>query len=128
MSSRRVRRLILLALAVGIGYWIYKDRPTLSGLVESVTRPILGSKAAVDTSERNRLVGDATTAISDQTDAMVAALHEGMSTSDVREILGEPDKVERQTVDGVEQERWSYAKVRRVLVARRGRVVSISVM
>ncbi len=127
MSSRLVRRLILLALAGGIGYWIYKDRPTISGLVDSVSRPIMGSKAAVDTSERNRVVGDATTEISDQTDRIVAALHEGMTTSDVLEILGNPDKVEPETVDGVEQQRWNYAKVRRVLVVRKGRVVSISV-
>ncbi len=128
MSPRRIGRLLLLALAVGFGYWIYKDRPTFSGLVESVTRPILGTKAAVDTSERNRVVGDATTTISDQTDGVVAEVHEGMSTTDVREILGTPDKVEPETVDGVEQERWSYAKVRRLLVVRKGRVVSISVM
>ena len=127
MSPRRVRRLILLVVVAGIGYWIYKDQPTFSGLVDSVTRPIMGSKAAVDTSERNRVVGDATTAISDQTDGIVATLREGMSTTDVRDILGNPDKVETETVDGVEQERWSYSKVRRVLIVRKGRVVSISV-
>jgi hypothetical protein len=127
MSGRRFRRLALLALAIGIGYWIYKDQPTVSGLVDSITNPLMGSKAAVKSSERNRVVGDATAAISEQSDAAVGTLKEGMTTAEVRELLGEPDKIENDKVDGVERIRWTYAKIRRVLTIQEGRVVSILV-
>ncbi|HEY1435351.1 MAG TPA: hypothetical protein VGG65_08245 [Thermoanaerobaculia bacterium] len=125
MSGRRFRRLLLLALALGIGYWFYKDRPTLGGFVDSITGPLMGSQAAVKSSERNRVVGDASAAISEQTDAAVGALREGMKRAEVTEVLGKPDRIEEERVDGVIQERWTYAKLRRVLLLREGRVVSI---
>ena len=126
MSGRRFRRLVLLALAVGIGYWIYKDRPTASGLIDTITNPLMGSKAAVKTSERNRVVGDATSAITDQTDAAVRALHEGMTSAEIREVLGTPDKIEQEKLEiGAVQFRWTYSRVGRVLVVRDGRLVSI---
>ena len=114
-----------MVLAVGIGYWFYKDRPTLTGFIDSITGPLMGSQAAVKSSERNRLVGDATAAITDQTDANVGTLREGMKASEVRELVGIADKVEPEKADGVDQERWTYVKLKRVLVLREGRVVSI---
>ena len=127
MSARRVRRLILLVLAVGVAYWIYKDRPTTSGLIDSLTDPLMGSKAAVKTSERNRVVGEASSAVAEQTDATVGTLKEGMTTREVRELLGDPDKTEEEKVDGVHQVRWTYERLRRVLVMQDGRLVSITI-
>jgi hypothetical protein len=43
----RVRGLVVLALVAGVGYWIYKTRPTVSSLVDDLTRPLMGSKAVV---------------------------------------------------------------------------------
>jgi hypothetical protein len=128
MSGRRIRRLVLLVLAAGIGYWIYKDRPTVGGLIDSITNPLMGSKAAVQSSERNRVVGDASSAITDQTDTVVRALREGMTTYEVRDTMGNPDRVEQEKVDGVLQSRWTYARAKRVLVIRDGRVASIGVI
>lgn len=128
MSGRRFGRLVLLVLAVGIGYWIYKDRPTLQGFIDSITDPLMGSHAAVKSSERNRVVGEATTAITEGTDAAVGTLREGMTSRDIRDLLGEPDKVVQEKVDGVEQARWIYAKLKRSLVMRDGRVVSIVIL
>lgn len=128
MSGRRFRRLVLLVLAVGIGYWIYKDRPTLQGFIDSITDPLMGSHAAVKSSERNRVVGEATTAITEGTDVTVGTLREGMTSREIRDLLGEPEKVVQEKVDGVEQARWIYAKLKRVLVMRDGRVASIVIL
>ncbi|HWZ87096.1 MAG TPA: hypothetical protein VN032_12890 [Thermoanaerobaculia bacterium] len=125
MSGRQFRRLLLLVVAVGIGYWIYKDRPTLTGFIDSITGPLMGSKAAVETSERNRVVGDANTAITEQSEAAVGTLHEGMTAGEVRDLIGNPDTIIEEKVDGIDQLRWPYAKLKRVLVFREGRVVSI---
>jgi ClpP class serine protease len=128
MSGRRLRRLLLLALAVGIGYWIYLDRPTLTGLIDSITGPLMSSQAAVKSSERNRVVGEATTAITEGTDAAVGTLRQGMTASEVKELLGSPDKIEPELVDGVAQTRWTYAKFKRALVMRDGRVTAIALL
>lgn len=125
MSGRQFRRLLLLVVAVGIGYWIYKDRPTVTGFIDSITGPLMGSKAAVETSERNRVVGDASTAITEQSEATTGTLHEGMTAAEVRDLVGNPDAIIEEKVDGIAQVRWPYAKLKRVLVLREGRVVSI---
>jgi hypothetical protein len=128
MSGRKLRNLVLLVLAAGLAYWIYETRPTLPGVVDAVTRPLMGSRAAVDASERNRIVGDASQAIADQLDSRIGKLHEGMTRNDVQELLGDPDRVETaKGEDGVLETRWDYKEARRTLVFREGRVVSIVV-
>jgi len=125
MSGRRIRNLVLLAFAAAVVYWIYTDRPTAGGLIDSITNQLMGSKAAVQSSERNRVVSDASASISDQTEQVVATLKEGMTTSEVRDALGNPDRVETEKEDGVLQMRWVYSRVRRELVFRDNRVVAI---
>jgi hypothetical protein len=125
MSGRRFRNLLLLAAVAAIGWWIYKDRPSPAGLIDSITAPLLGSRAAVKTSERNRVVGDATTAITEQVDLPVASLHEGQSSARVRELLGEPDKIEQ--VDK-RTSRWTYTRAERVLTLTDNVVVSIAII
>jgi hypothetical protein len=127
MSGRRFRNLLLLAAVAAIGWWIYKDRPSPSGLIDSITAPLLGSRAAVKSSERNRVVGDATTAITEQVDLPVASLHEGQSSAQVRELLGEPDKIE-QVTDDKRTYRWTYTKAERLLTLTDNRVVSIAII
>ena len=121
---------MILGLMVGVGYWIYKDHPTVGGLVDSMTSPLMGSRAAVKTSERNRVTGDATAAISEQTDTGVGTLREGMTTTEVRDLLGNPEKIEvekRKDNKGPERLRWTYLVAGRVLIIEEGRVVSIVV-
>ena len=115
MSSRKVRNLVLVALVVGVVYWIYKDRPTVSGIVDTITDPLLGSRAAVKSSERNRVVGDASAAISEQTELPVGSLREGMTSREVVELLGEPDSRENAVVDGVKSVKWTYDRAHRHL-------------
>lgn len=127
MSGRQVRKLLFVLVVLGVAYWIYKDRPTLSGFIDSITNPLMGSRAAVKSSERNRVVGDASAAISEQSDLPVGNLREGMTSRDVLELLGNPDSREKENVEGVEQVRWTYRRARRVLVFQNERVVSIVV-
>jgi len=127
MSGRRLRNLVLLAFVAGVAYWIYKDRPTAGGLIDSLTNPLMGSKAAVESSERNRVVSDASQSIADQSEQVVATLKEGMTASEVREALGNPDRVENEKEDGVRQMRWIYSRIHRELVIRDNHLVSIVV-
>jgi hypothetical protein len=128
MSGRRIRRLLLVAAVVGLGYWIYKDRPTLPGIIDSITDPVMGSHAAVKASERNRVVGDATSAITEQIELPVGSLREGMTAQEVRDLLGAPDLIEKETKAGVNQVRWTYKRAARLLILENERVVSITVI
>jgi hypothetical protein len=128
MSGRRIRRLLLVAAVVGLGYWIYKDRPTLPGIIDSITDPVMGSHAAVKASERNRVVGDATSAITEQIELPVGSLREGMTAQEVRDLLGAPDLIEKEKKDGVNQVRWTYKRAARLLILENERVVSITVI
>ena len=128
MSGRRVRNAFFLAILAGIGYWIYTTRPTVSGIVDSITQPLFGSRAAVDTSERNRVRDDASTVIAEQSDSKVASIKEGMSKDEIRDLLGRPDAIDHLKKGDVDQERWTYRDARRVLVFEKNRVVSIAVL
>ena len=127
MSGRKLRNLVLVLLVAGIAWWIYKDRPTVSGLVDSITNPLLGSRAAVKSSERNRVVGDASAAISEQSDLPVGSLREGMTSREVVDLLGNPDSREPIVVEGAKQMVWTYSQAHRVLTLQDDRVVSIVV-
>jgi hypothetical protein len=128
MSGRQVRKVLFFAIVLGIGYWIYTEKPTFSGIVDSITSPLFGSKAAVKSSEHNRVEGEASTVVAEQSDSPVTALHEGMSRDDIKELLGKPDTIDKYKKDGVEQQRWTYRDARRVIVFQNNKVVSISVL
>lgn len=121
------RKLLFLALAVGIGYWIYHTRPTVSGIVDDLTRPIFGSKAAVKESEHKRVESEAAPAVGKDESVPVGTLKEGMKADEVRDLVGRPDQIEQFKEDGVEKVRWTYRRLGRVLVLREGRVVSIEI-
>ncbi len=72
----KARKLLLLALVVGIGYWIYRTRPTVSGIVDDLTRPIFGSKAAVKESEHKRVEAEAAPAVGRDESVQVGTLKE----------------------------------------------------
>ena len=123
----KARKLLLLALVVGIGYWIYRTRPTVSGIVDDLTRPIFGSKAAVKESEHKRVEAEAAPAVGRDESVSVGTLKEGMKGDEVRDLVGRPDEIEQFKENGVEKVRWTYRRIGRVLVLREGRVVSIEI-
>jgi len=128
MSGRRVRGLLILAALFGIGWWIYEKRPTVSGIVDSLTRPLLGSRAAVKESEHKRVVGEASQVITIDQEKPVGAIHEGMSEAEVRQLLGDPGEIDAVLEDRGPRVRWVYRNLNRVVVFdERRRVVSIAV-
>ncbi len=127
MSGQGVRRFLLLAALGGIAWWIYEKRPTLSELVDDVTRPLLGSRAAVKESEHERVVGEASQVVLADEEKAVGALHEGMTDLDVRRLLGDPDEIQPVEQDGSVRLRWIYRKIDRVIVFDRHRVASIAI-
>lgn len=126
MSGRQLRNLVLVLLVAGVAYWIYKDRPTASGLIDSITDPLLGSHAAVKSSERNRVVGDASAAISEQSELPVGSLREGMTRREVIDLLGRPESQDDEVVEGVKRQRWHYTAAHRVLSFQDDRLVAIT--
>ena len=123
----KARTLVILLLVAGLGYWIYKTQPTVSGLVDNLTSPLMRSKAAVKESERKRIIADAVPAPEGGEEVSMTTVKEGMKTSEVKDLLGPPDKVETFKEKGRERLQWTYVSARRVLVFEDGRVVSIAI-
>lgn len=126
MSWGRLRTLLLVLILAGGAVWYFREQPTVSGIVDKLTRPLFGSHAAVKESERKRVMSDAISAVTQQRDENVGMLRENMTTMEVRELLGEPDRVEELTAPP--RLRWTYRSARRVIVFESGRVVSLSVL
>ena len=125
----KVRSAVILVVVGGVAYWIYKDQPTVSGFVDSVTRPVMGSKAAVKQSEHRRVVSDVVPAApeGEQTAASMQTVREGMKSEEVRDILGKPDRIETFEEDGHTRVRWTYLGTGRLVVLEEGRVVSVAI-
>jgi hypothetical protein len=123
----KARTVVILVIAGGVAYWIYKDQPTVSGLVDDLTRPLMGSKAAVKESEHRRVMSDAIPAAPEGERVSTQTVREGMKPDEVREILGKPERMEPFEEDGFPRIRWTYLRPGRVIVFEGGRVVSIAI-
>lgn len=124
----RLRGFLAVAGIVALGWWIHEKRPTLSGIIDDLTRPIFGSRAAVTESERVRIVGEASQIVAVGEEKPVGALHEGMSEEAVQNLMGPPDVIEHVEDERGDRVRWVYRGVKRVIVLRNHRVVSITVL
>jgi hypothetical protein len=128
---RRWGRLFLLAIVAGlVVWWFAHGKPSVQQMVDDLTRPLLGSRAAVEESERNRVEGQAVTAVTDQSsETPIEALRVGMTFREVREVLGEPNDVETPSREKGKPEtaRWTYSSAHRFLVFEDGRLVSIAI-
>jgi hypothetical protein len=127
MGGRRVRGFLALAALLAVGWWIYEKKPTFSGIVDDLTRPLFGSNAAVKESERNRIVGEASQAITIDYEKTVASIHKGMTESEIRGLLGDPDSIDHVEDKRGDRTRWIYENAKRVVVFQRNRVVEIAV-
>ncbi len=123
----KIRTVVILVVIGGVAYWIYKDQPTVSGFVDGLTRPIMGSNAAVKESEHKRVVSDVVPAAPEGEPVSVQTIRKGMKSEEVREILGKPDRVEPFEEDGVSRIRWTYVTTRRLVDFEDGKVVSIAI-
>jgi hypothetical protein len=124
----KIRTAVILVVIGGVAYWIYKDQPTVSGFVDGLTRPVMGSKAAVKESEHRRVVSDVVPGAPEGGEQVsMQTVREGMKSEDVREILGKPDRVEPFEEKGHSRIRWTYLGAGRIVVLENGRVVSIAI-
>jgi hypothetical protein len=120
----RVKTVVVLLLVGGAGYWIYKTHPTASGFVDELIRPVMRSKTAAKETEHKRIVAESVPAPEGE-EAPQEALKKGMTRAEVRDLLGEPERVERLQDERPERLRWTYLRAGRVIVFEDGRVVSI---
>lgn len=127
MNAPRVRGILYLVVLAAIGWWVYDRRPTVSGLVDELTRPLLGSRTAVKEAEHQRVVHEASQVVNLDPEKQVEELRAGMSDIQVRELLGEPDEVEKLDDEATYRVRWVYRDLRRNVVFERRRVVSIAI-
>jgi hypothetical protein len=124
----KVRMVVILVVVVGVAYWIYKGKPTVPALVDDLTRPVMGSNAAVKESEHRRVISDVVPAAPEGGEPVsVQTVKKGMKSEEVREILGKPDRVEPFEEDGQSRIRWIYRATGRLVVFEDGRVVSIEI-
>jgi len=128
MSFRRLRRLLLLAVVAVCAYWYYKERPTFSGIIDSLTGPVFKSKAAVKESEHKRVVEEAVPAVHAADEIRVEFLRENMKYEEVRRLLGDPATIEESKQEGRVRVRWFYPRAKRVILFEEGRVRSITVL
>jgi len=122
----RVRTLVVFLLIVGAGYWIYKTHSTVSGFVDKLTSPLMRSKPVVKESEHKRIMAEAVPAPEGE-EVPLAPVKEGMTTAEVKELLGTPERVEWFQEKKRERLRWTYLRAGRDIVFEDGRVVSIAI-
>jgi hypothetical protein len=123
-----VRRFLLLLLVAAAVVWILRDRPTVAGLIDSLTSSLFESKAAVGESEHKRVVAEAGPVLQEDQDIPIGMLKVGMSASEVRRVLGRPDSIaDVETPRGRRFQRWAYLRIGRRIDLEEGRVVSIAI-
>ena len=125
MGGIRLGRFLLLLLFGVVGYWFYSGRPSLSSMVDAVTGPLFQSNAAVNESEHKRVF--AQPAAQEGEDASVGVVRKSMSFSEVRQLLGSPDRIEEFREDEKNRVRWVYRRDARTIVFEDGRVISIAI-
>lgn len=123
----RIRTAIVLVVVGGAGYWVYKSNLTVSGLVDNLTGPVMGSKSAVKTSEYKRVLSLAVPAAHDGERVSTQTIQEGMRIAEVEELLGKPERAEPFEENRHNRLRWTYVRDGRVIVFENGRVISIAV-
>ncbi|HKA36421.1 MAG TPA: hypothetical protein VKH43_06340 [Thermoanaerobaculia bacterium] len=124
----RLRGLVVLVLAAGVGYWIYKTRPTVTSFVDGLTRPLMRSKAVVKESESRRVLSEAVPAAPEGEDVKLTMIHEGMKRAEIEELIGKPDSFQQFDDEGKVRFRAIYVAARRIIVYEEGgRAVSIAV-
>ena len=126
-TGRTLRKVLLLCVLAAIGWWIHEKKPTVQGVVDDLTRPLLGSNTAAREPEQKRIAGEASQVLTIGEDKPIGAVRQGMSETEVRRLLGDPDDVHTIVDDVNLQTRWTYRSAHRVVVFNNHRVVSIAV-
>lgn len=123
-------RLILLLLVVGVGLWLYKH--SAGGLlgskgVEPAPRaPVERARDAAHRSEARQSELDQIGREASSNEREAGRVHENMTPSEVRAMMGDPDEVTPGvSAAGAPQENWIYRKVGKKIVFENGVAVSV---
>ena len=127
ITGRTIRQILMLAVLGVVGLWIHEKNPTVQGIVDDLTRPLLGSKETAGPPERKRVVSEASQVLTLGEEKPIGAIRQAMTDREVRRLLGDPDEIQNIVDDTYVRVRWTYRSLHRVVVFDRGRVVSIAV-
>ena len=120
-----MKRLLLLLLVAGIGFYLYKQRVVSSGAAgPPAGNPIERARSAAGASGARTAASDAVAREADQPAG--GAVSENMTPDQVRALLGPPDDVQKETLEnGSSRETWSYRSVGKTVVFENGIAVSV---
>ena len=105
-------RLILLVIVLGVGFWLYKH--SAGGLLTAAR------KANERTLEADRIGQQ------DSSTGSGSQIHENMTPSEVRALLGTPDEITTGISEtGAPRETWLYKNVGKKVIFQNGFVVAI---
>jgi hypothetical protein len=124
-------RLILLVIVLAVGFWLYKNsagglfgsRSTSTGVEASA--PLDRANAAAKRANERQLEADRI-GHEDVSTGAGAQIHENMTPSDVRGLLGSPDEITNGISEtGVPREIWLYKSVGKKVIFQNGFVYSV---
>ncbi len=123
-------RLILLVLVLGVGFWLYKH--SAGGLLgsrgaeSSSSAPIQRARDAARRAEERQAEIDRLGREASSPAREPGRVHENMTPSEVRALLGPPDEVTSDSsASGAPREIWLYKSVGKKVVFENGVAVSV---
>ena len=123
-------RLILLVIVLAVGFWLYKN--SAGGLLgsrsptgEEASAPLDRAKAAAKKANERQLEADRI-GQQDTSTGAGSQIHENMTPSDVRALLGSPDEITTGVSEtGAPRDTWLYRSVGKKVIFQSGFVVSV---
>ena len=124
-------RLLLLLLVLGVGLWLYKN--SAGGLLGSKDTgpapraPVERARDAAHRSEARQSELDQMGREAASNEREAGRVHENMTPSEVRAMMGDPDEVTSGvSAAGAPQETWVYRSVGKKVVFENGVAVSVN--
>jgi hypothetical protein len=124
-------RLVLLVLVLGVGLWLYKN--SAGGLLGSKDAgpapraPVERARDAAHRSEARQSELDQMGREAASNEREAGRVHENMTPSEVRAMMGDPDEVTSGvSAAGAPQETWVYRSVGKKVVFENGVAVSVN--
>ena len=124
-------RLILLVIVLAVGFWLYKNsaggllgsRSTSTG--EEASAPLDRAKTAAKKANERQLEADQI-GQQDTSTGAGSQIHENMTPSDVRALLGSPDEITTGISEtGAPRDTWLYRSVGKKVIFQSGFVISV---
>ena len=124
-------RLILLVIVLAVGFWLYKNsagglfgsRSTSTGVEASA--PLDRARAAAKKANERQLEADRI-GQQDTSTGAGSQIHENMTPSDVRALLGSPDEITTGISEtGAPRDTWLYRSVGKKVIFQSGFVISV---